>query len=64
MAQRRMPGASLMQSDIGSLQFAANSFDAIVALYSIIHVPREEHASLFARMHEWLRPGGREPGLN
>jgi len=59
LAQSRMPSATLVQGDIGSLQFAANSFDAIIALYSIIHVPREEHGALLARIHDWLRPGGR-----
>jgi hypothetical protein len=34
-------------------------FDAIVALYSIIHVPRERHAALFAELRELLRPGRR-----
>ncbi len=34
------------------------SFDAVVALYSMAHLPRERHAALLARIAGWLRPGG------
>jgi hypothetical protein len=40
------------------LAFAPGSFDAVVAFWTLIHVPREVHASLFARVHGWLKPGG------
>jgi cyclopropane fatty-acyl-phospholipid synthase-like methyltransferase len=59
LARERAPGASLLLADMSSLAFAPQSFDAIVAFYSIIHLPREEHASLFASMHGWLKPHGR-----
>lgn len=59
LARERAPGASFLLADMCSLAFAPQSFEAIVAFYSIIHVPREEHATLFASMHRWLKPGGR-----
>jgi len=59
LARERAPGASFLLADMSSLAFAPQSFDAIVAFYSIIHLPREEHASLFANMHGWLKPHGR-----
>ena len=34
------------------------SFDAVVALYSIAHLPRERHAALLERVAGWLRPRG------
>ena len=34
------------------------SFDAVVALYSIIHVPRRHYPLVFERIHRWLRPDG------
>jgi cyclopropane fatty-acyl-phospholipid synthase-like methyltransferase len=40
------------------LAFRPGSFDAIVSFYAIFHTPRETHASLFQRMHEWLHRGG------
>jgi hypothetical protein len=30
----------------------------VIALYSVSHLPREEHASLFERVARWLRPDG------
>ncbi len=59
LARERAPGASFLLADMSSLAFAPASFHAIVAFYSIIHVPREEHVPLFASLYGWLRPGGR-----
>ena len=41
------------------LDFPAASFDAVVAFYSIIHVPKAEQPALVSRIHRWLRPGGK-----
>ena len=57
-AKRNVPDARLIHGDVMSVEFAAASFDAIVAFYVIEHLPREEHRSLFARFARWLRPGG------
>lgn len=58
LAKERVPGARLIQGDMMSLKFDEGTFDAIVALYSIIHLPREEQRLLMKRLAEWLRPGG------
>jgi SAM-dependent methyltransferase len=58
LAKERVPGARLIQGDMMSLNFDEGRFDAIVALYSIIHLPREEQRLLMKRLAEWLRPGG------
>lgn len=34
------------------------AFEAVVAFYSIIHLPRNEHRSMFAQICNWLSPGG------
>lgn len=57
-ARRRWPQVPLIQADMTRLAFVERSFDAVVAFFSIVHVPREEHASLFGRIAAWLRPGG------
>ena len=41
-----------------STTFEPSSFDAVVALYSIFHIPRETQPALIRRFHRWLRPGG------
>jgi len=45
--------------DMSAVTFQPNSFDALTAIYSLFHIPREQHAELFVRFHRWLRPGGR-----
>lgn len=50
--------AEFFHSDIMALDFPAASFDAIVALYVIFHLPRGEHNRLFRNIRRWLKPGG------
>lgn len=58
LAREHVPLATFVQADIGRVRFEAESFDAVTAFYSIIHLPREEHPALLARIYGWLRPGG------
>jgi SAM-dependent methyltransferase len=58
LAREHAPGALLVQADMSLLHLRPAAFDAAVALYSIIHVPREKHHGIFRRVAAWLRPGG------
>lgn len=58
LARANVPDATLLQGDIMAMDFAPASFDAVVAFYSIFHLPREEHPALFDRIATWLAPGG------
>jgi SAM-dependent methyltransferase len=58
IARREVPNATYLHADMASLTFPPNSFDGVAAFYSLIHVPRDEHAALLARIASWLRPGG------
>ena len=58
LARGNVPGATFIQADMTSAEFAAASFDAVTAFYSITHVPRDQHAELFLRIANWLQPGG------
>jgi SAM-dependent methyltransferase len=58
LARERVPGARAVQGDLTLLPFPDASFDAVVSYYAVIHVPRTEHASVFAEVHRVLRPGG------
>ncbi len=58
LARREVPHATFVQGDMTNLDLPAGSFDAVAAFYSLIHVPREEHAGMLARIVSWLRPGG------
>ena len=58
LAARHAPLATLIQADMSALDMPEASFDAVVAFYSLTHVPRQRHAELLARIARWLRPGG------
>lgn len=58
LAQHYVPSATLVQADMMSLAFPPATFDGMIALYSLIHLPRAEQAELIRRVADWLRPGG------
>jgi ubiquinone/menaquinone biosynthesis C-methylase UbiE len=58
LADANVPDATLVHGDFAELEFPAEGFDAVTALYSIMHVPRVEHRGLFGRIARWLKPGG------
>ena len=58
LARRHVPEETFIQSDMAALSFTPASFDAVIAFYSLTHVPRAEQAALLGRIAGWLRPGG------
>ena len=58
LARRNVPSATFVQGDMAAQRFPEASFDAVVAFFSVLHLPRDEHAPLFAAIASWLRPGG------
>ncbi|GAB3019601.1 class I SAM-dependent methyltransferase [Natronobiforma cellulositropha] len=59
IARGRAPAASLCQGEMARLPFAAASFDVVVALHSLIHVPVAEDGAVLSEFARVLRPGGR-----
>jgi SAM-dependent methyltransferase len=57
-ARRLNPGIAFAQADMRSLGIADEALGGIVALYSIIHIPRPEVVASLAEMRRVLRPGG------
>jgi ubiquinone/menaquinone biosynthesis C-methylase UbiE len=60
LARSRIKGTNVgfKHGDMTQLEFGPASFDAVVAFYSILHLPRDEQAVLFQRIYRWLKPGG------
>lgn len=58
LARRTLPDSCLIEGDVAELGFHDDVFDAIVSLYTLFHLPREEHADILGRFLGWLRPGG------
>jgi ubiquinone/menaquinone biosynthesis C-methylase UbiE len=59
LAAENVPGASLVQGDMTALPFDDDAFDAVVAYWSLIHVPLADHQTVVDEFARVLRPGGR-----
>jgi SAM-dependent methyltransferase len=58
LARAAVPEATVIQADMTALDVQPESLDAVVAFYSLTHVPRADLPALLAAIHGWLRPGG------
>ena len=57
-ARKLVPAGTFLRADAVDVDFPAESFDAVVCLYALIHMPLADQQLLLARMGHWLRPGG------
>jgi cyclopropane fatty-acyl-phospholipid synthase-like methyltransferase len=57
-ARANVPDATFVQADFTTADLDTRSFEAVAAIYSLNHVPRDLLADLFGRIHAWLAPGG------
>jgi cyclopropane fatty-acyl-phospholipid synthase-like methyltransferase len=57
-ARLLVPEATFVKADMATWDFEPDSYDAIVTLYALIHVPLDDQRRLFTRLAQWLRPGG------
>jgi SAM-dependent methyltransferase len=49
---------TLLEGDMLALDFPPASLDAVIAMYSIIHLPRAEQVEMLGKIVTWLKPGG------
>lgn len=57
-AKKHVPTAKFIRGDFSKIDFE-KSFDAIISLYAIFHIPREEHEGLFLQMAGLLKENGK-----
>lgn len=57
-ARHLVPAGTFLRADATQVGFAAESFDAIVCLYALIHMPLSAQPRLLQRAASWLRPAG------
>jgi ubiquinone/menaquinone biosynthesis C-methylase UbiE len=57
-ARKTLPDAELIHGDFTAVTFPPGSFDAVVALFTLTHVPAAELPALLGRVATWLRPHG------
>ncbi|MFX1312422.1 MAG: class I SAM-dependent methyltransferase [Promethearchaeota archaeon] len=58
MARRNVPNVEFIKMDIKDLKFEENTFDGIISVYTLFHIPKNNHFSIFKKFFEILRPGG------
>jgi ubiquinone/menaquinone biosynthesis C-methylase UbiE len=58
LARKSAPAAKFYKIDMTRMRFADNEFDGVVALYSIIHVPRTHHARIFKEINRITKSDG------
>lgn len=49
---------NLIEGDMTLLKFDEESFDMVVGMYSLIHLPRAEQEETIQKIARWLKPGG------
>lgn len=57
-AKTQVPGATFIRADMSSVDFDEESYDAVISLYAIFHIPREEHRDLILSIHRMLKENG------
>ena len=58
LARRHAPAAAFIKANMTGVRFGPETFDAVVSLHAVIHVPRAEHPALLNAVRRWLKPGG------
>lgn len=57
-ARTLVKGVRFLKGDFTEITFARASYDAVISLYAIFHVPREQQLQLFRRIHNTLKQSG------
>jgi len=58
VARRLVAGAVFLRADATDLDFPPRTFDAVVCLYALIHMPLDRQPRLLRGIARWLHPGG------
>jgi len=58
-AREFVPSARFLRADASDVDFPPDTFDAVVCLYMLIHLPLDEQPPVLAKVASWLLPGGR-----
>lgn len=58
LAQKNVPKATFLQKDILTLDFPEETFDGIICVYTLWHISRENHQSVFKNFHRMLKRNG------
>jgi cyclopropane fatty-acyl-phospholipid synthase-like methyltransferase len=59
LAAKYVPEMQTIHADMRDVEFAPAKFEAITAVYSLFHVPRNDHTALLEKFYRWLCPQGK-----
>jgi SAM-dependent methyltransferase len=57
-ARRLVPTGTFLRADATRINLPPGSFDAVVCLFALIHMPLADQPQLIKKIASWLRPGG------
>jgi len=57
-AKRNVPEAEYILGDFLKHPFSHEQYDGAIALYSLFHIPRDQHQELLSKIHALLKPKG------
>jgi SAM-dependent methyltransferase len=58
LARSGVPTARFVVADMACVSFPPGVLGGVTAFFSLIHVPRHQHAAVLRATRSWLRPGG------
>ncbi|TFG27655.1 class I SAM-dependent methyltransferase [Candidatus Thorarchaeota archaeon] len=58
LAKENVPEANFYQKNILELDFPDSSFDGIICVYTLWHIPRTDHSSIIMNFHRMLNSNG------
>jgi ubiquinone/menaquinone biosynthesis C-methylase UbiE len=58
LAKENVPEATFYQKNILTLDFPDESFDGIICVYTLWHIPRKHHPTIIRNFHRMLKDGG------
>ncbi len=59
LASKNVPLGNFLQMDMNDINFEPNVFDGIISVYSLFHIPKRKHASIYEKFYTVLKPGGK-----
>ena len=57
-ARELVPQARFACADVADVSFRPESFDAVVSLFALIHLPLDDQPAVLGKVATWLRPDG------
>ncbi|MFW9926468.1 MAG: class I SAM-dependent methyltransferase [Candidatus Thorarchaeota archaeon] len=58
LAKENVPEGTFLQKNILELDFAEDSFDGIICVYTLWHIPRMSHSTIIENFHRMLKENG------